>query len=97
LLYTSFNSFVDNQTAAYTINTPDKIISVESQNTEIYSSAEKTCSINSGRLPLSTNELKDVYSKWGAANSYERYKDKNTIAAWTQQTEEDKKAGWTST
>ncbi|EMM4084469.1 intimin type epsilon [Shigella flexneri] len=87
----------DKQTAAYTINTPDKIISVESQNTEIYSVAEATCKTKSGRLPSSTDELKDVYSKWGAANSYERYKGKNTIAAWTLQTEDDKKADWART
>nr|BBO25300.1 intimin [Escherichia albertii]BBO25307.1 intimin [Escherichia albertii] len=87
----------DNQTAAYIINTPDKIISVETQNKVIYNVAETTCRTNSGRLPSSTNELKEVYNKWGAANSYEGYKDKKTITAWTQQTEDDKKAGWTST
>ncbi|MCB2258219.1 intimin type epsilon [Escherichia albertii] len=87
----------DNQTATYTINTPTKIISVETQNKVIYSVAEATCSTNSGRLPSSTSELKDVYNKWGAANSYEGYKGKNTITAWTQQTAADKKSGWTST
>ncbi|MCZ5657667.1 hypothetical protein O5623_00930 [Escherichia coli] len=33
---------------------------------------------------------KDVYNKWGAANSYEGYKGKKTITAWIQQTEDDK-------
>lgn len=87
----------DKQTATYTINTPEKIITVETQNKVIYSVAEATCSTNSGRLPSSTSELKDVYNKWGAANSYEGYKGKNTITAWTQQTAADKQPGWTST
>ncbi|HBN2096822.1 TPA: intimin type epsilon [Escherichia coli] len=87
----------DKQTATYTINTPEKIITVETQNKVIYSVAEATCSTNSGRLPSSTSELKDVYNKWGAANSYEGYKGKNTITAWTQQTAADKQSGWTST
>ena len=87
----------DNQTATYTINTPIKIISVETKNKVVYNDAEAICRTNNGRLPLSTNELKDVYNKWGAANSYEGYKGKNTITAWTQQTEDDKTKGWTST
>lgn len=87
----------DNQTATYTINTPIKIISVETKKKVVYNDAEAICSTNNGRLPLFTNELKDVYNKWGAANSYEGYKGKNTITAWTQQTEDDKTKGWTST
>lgn len=87
----------DNQTAMYTINTPTKFISVETQNKVVYSDAEATCRMNNARLPSSTSELKDVYNKWGAANSYEGYKGKKTITAWTQQTEDDKQKGWTST
>ncbi|WP_289814574.1 intimin C-type lectin domain-containing protein, partial [Escherichia coli] len=78
-------------------NTPIKIISVETKNKVVYNDAEAICRTNNGRLPLSTNELKDVYNKWGAANSYEGYKGKNTITAWTKQTEDDKTKGWTST
>lgn len=54
----------DNQTAMYTINTPTKFISVETQNKVVYSDAEATCRMNNARLPSSTSELKDVYNKW---------------------------------
>ncbi len=87
----------DNQTATYTINQPENIITVETQDKVLYNVAKTKCEMNSGRLPSSTSELKDVYNQWGPANSYDGYKGKNTITAWTQQTADDIPKGWTST
>ncbi|HEB1803262.1 TPA: intimin [Escherichia albertii] len=88
----------DNQSATYTIITPDNIvIAVDKINRMTYSEAESKCRANSANLAQSKNILTDIYSKWGAANKYSYYSGSNSLTAWIKQSTSDAASGVSNT
>ena len=87
----------DNQTATYTIATPNSLIVPNMSKRVTYNDAVNTCKNFGGKLPSSQNELENVFKAWGAANKYEYYKSSQTIISWVQQTAQDVKSGVAST
>ena len=87
----------DNQTATYTIATPNSLIVPNMSKRVTYNDAVNTCKNFGGKLPSSQNELENVFKAWGAANKYEYYKSSQTIISWVQQTAQDAKSGVAST
>ena len=88
----------DNQSATYTISTPDKIvIAVDKINRMTYSAAENKCRTISANLAPSKSILADTYSKWGAANKYSYYSGSNSLTAWITQSSSELPSGVSST
>nr|Q07591.1 RecName: Full=Intimin; AltName: Full=Attaching and effacing protein; Short=Eae protein [Citrobacter freundii]AAA23097.1 shares homology with the enteropathogenic E. coli (EPEC) eae (E. coli attaching and effacing) gene; putative [Citrobacter freundii] len=88
----------DNQSATYTINTPDNIIiAVDKINRMAYSEAESRCQAISSNLAQSKSVLENIYSKWGAANKYPYYSSSNSLTAWIKQSTSDSASGVSNT
>lgn len=87
----------DNQTATYTIATPDGLIVSNLSKRVTYNDAVNTCKNLSGKLPSSQSELENVFKTWGAANKYEYYKSYQSISSWVQQTPGNMNSGVAST
>ncbi|MCZ9077373.1 intimin type alpha [Escherichia albertii] len=87
----------DNQTATYTIATPDSLIVSNLSKRVTYNDAVNTCKNLGGKLPSSQSELENVFKIWGAANKYEYYKSRQSISSWVQQTPGDMNGGVAST
>ncbi|EJM1766760.1 intimin type alpha [Escherichia albertii] len=87
----------DNQTATYTIATPDSLIVSNLSTRMTYNGAVNACKNLGGKLPSSQSELENVFKVWGAANKYEYYKSSKTMISWVQQTAQEVKSGVAST
>ncbi|BAT41861.1 intimin type alpha [Escherichia albertii] len=87
----------DNQTATYTIATPDSLIVSNLSKRVTYNDAVNTCKNLGGKLPSSQSELENVFKIWGAANKYEYYKSRQSISSWVQQTPGNMNSGVAST
>lgn len=55
----------DNQTATYTIATPNSLIVPNMSKRVTYNDAVNTCKNFGGKLPSSQNELENVFKAWG--------------------------------